>query len=57
VVNHGTNLEYNRSATWGEIDIFKLKDGRIAEIWSVENTYSELKQLGYEIAEPIRETV
>jgi predicted SnoaL-like aldol condensation-catalyzing enzyme len=54
-VNHGTNREYNRSATWGEMDMFRLKDGKITEVWYVEGTLDELKQLGYQIHEPIRE--
>ena len=54
-VNQGTNTDYNRSAVWGEMDIFKLKDGKIIEIWSVENTFEELQQLGYQVTEPIRE--
>ena len=54
-VNHGTNTEYNRSAVWDQMDIFKLKDGKITEIWSVENTFEELNQLGYQVTEPVRE--
>lgn len=54
-VNHGTNTEYNRSAVWDEMDIFKLKDGKIIEIWSVENSFEELNQLGYQFIEPVRE--
>ena len=54
-VNSGLNLEHNRPAIWGEIDIFKVKNGEITEIWSIENTFSELKQLGYQITEPVRE--
>jgi hypothetical protein len=54
-VNHGINTEYNRSAVWGEMDIFKLKDGRITDIWAVENTFEEFEQLGYQITEPARE--
>jgi predicted ester cyclase len=54
-VNSGTNLEYGRSAIWGEIDIFKLHNGKITEIWGIEDTYSEFKQLGYQITEPVRE--
>jgi len=54
-VNHGTNTEYNRSAIWDELDMFRLKDGRITEIWAVENSFEELSQLGYQITEPVRE--
>jgi len=54
-VNYGTNTEYNRSAIWDELDMFRLKDGRITEIWAVENSFEELSQLGYQITEPVRE--
>ena len=53
-VNNGTNLEYGRTAVWGEIDIFKFRNGKISEVWSVENTFSELKQLGFQVNEPVR---
>jgi len=55
VVNHGTNTEYNRSAIWDEMDMYKLKDGKIIEIWSVENNLEELHQLGYQVTEPVCE--
>ena len=54
-VNHGTNTEYNRSAVWDEMDIFKLKDGKITEIWGIENSLEEIHQLGYQVNEPVRE--
>ncbi len=54
-VNHGTNLEYSRTAVWGEIDIIRLKSGKIAEMWTVEDSYAEVKQLGFDIKEPVRE--
>lgn len=54
-VNSGTNLEYGRSAVWGEIDIFKLRDGKISEVLFAEDYYSQLKQLGFQIIEPVRE--
>lgn len=54
-VNSGTSQEYGRSAVWGEMDIFKLKDGRISETWGMEDTYSQFKQLGYQITEPIHQ--
>lgn len=55
MVNSGTQTEYNRSAVWGEIDIFKMRNGKISEMWGVENTYSQLKQLGFQVTEPVRE--
>ena len=54
-INAGTNLEYGRSAVWGELDLFKLKDGKIKEVRIIEDAYSQLKQLGYQILEPVRE--
>ncbi len=54
-INTGTHREYGCPAIWGELDIFKFKDGRINEVWSVEDTYSQRLQLGYRILEPVRE--
>ena len=54
-INTGTNQEYGRSAVWDEFDIFKLKDGRITEVWGTENIYSQFKQLGYQITKPVHE--
>lgn len=54
LVNSGTNLEYNRSAIWDECDIYRLQDGRIVEIWTVENQVSLFKQLGYQIQLPVK---
>lgn len=54
-VNHGTNLEFHRSAVWSKMDLFKLRDGRITDLWSVENALDELTQLGYQVSEPLHE--
>ncbi len=54
-IDHGTSLEYHRSAVWSEMDLFRLRDGRIIELWSVENALDELTQLGFQITEPVRE--
>jgi hypothetical protein len=52
-INSGTNQEYQHSAAWDECDIYRLKDGKIIETWSVENAVSEMKQLGYQIIPPV----
>jgi hypothetical protein len=52
LINSGTNLEYHHSAVWDECDFFRLKDGKITEIWALENTFVLFKQLGYQIREP-----
>lgn len=54
LLNTGTNLEYNRSAIWSEVDIYRLEDGKIIEMWGVEDTLSEFKQLGYLIRPPAK---
>jgi predicted SnoaL-like aldol condensation-catalyzing enzyme len=56
-VNSGTNMEYEHSAVWGEIDLFRLKGNRINEAWMIDDAYSMYRQLGYQITEPIREPV
>ena len=56
-VNQGTNTEYHRSAVWAEMDLFRLKDGKITEIWGVQDDIAVMKQLGYQIHEPVKELV
>ncbi len=48
----GTNMDYHSHAIWEFIELFRVRDGKILENWSVENSYSELKQLGYKIVPP-----
>ena len=54
-INSGTNQEYQRSAVWSEMNMYRLKDGKIVEGWGVEDSFSQLKQLGYRIDEPVTE--
>ncbi len=56
-VDRGTNLEFGRSAIWSECDICRVKDGKIAEMWVVEDVFQQLTQLGYTIREPHPEPV
>jgi hypothetical protein len=35
-----------RSVTYSEIFIFRIADGRIAEIWGVVDVFSQMRQLG-----------
>jgi len=53
----GTNAEYHRAATWSGCDIYRIKNGKIVESWGVEDEFSRMKQLGYRIAEPVKELV
>ena len=54
-VNGGTNQHHHKGALWGELDILRLKDGKIIDIWAIEDRYSMLKQLGFTITEPVKE--
>ncbi len=54
-IDSGINLEFHRTATWGECSIFRVRDGKIVESWSIEDAFAQLKQLGYDIREPHRE--
>ena len=54
-INSGTNTEYHRAAVWSECDIYRLQDGKIVESWAVEDNFSEMKQLGFNITEPVKE--
>jgi predicted SnoaL-like aldol condensation-catalyzing enzyme len=51
----GTNLEYQRTAVWSECNIYRIQNGKIIETWGVEDSYSEMKQLGFRISEPVKE--
>ena len=48
----GTNTDFNRSAIWADCGIVRLKEGKITEWWSVEDTLSQYRQLGYLVKEP-----
>jgi predicted ester cyclase len=52
-INSGTNLEFHHSAVWDECDIYRLKDGKITEMWGVENNMSEMRQVGYQVIPPV----
>jgi predicted ester cyclase len=51
-VDTGTNKDFQRTAAWGECNIFRIKDGKITEMWGVMDSYMQLTQLGYQITEP-----
>ncbi len=51
-VDTGTHKEFRRTAMWGECNIFRLKDGKITEMWGVADGYMQLAQLGYQLTEP-----
>ncbi len=52
MLNSGVNLEYRRSAMWAECDILRLSGGKIVEIHAAEDSFAQMKQLGYDIREP-----
>lgn len=54
-INSGTNQEYNRSAVWADFSIYRVKHGKIVEYWGVEDSFAQMKQLGYQITEPATE--
>ena len=51
-IDSGTNQEFHRAAIWSECNIFRLKDGKITEMWGMEDSYMQLTQLGYQLTEP-----
>jgi len=51
----GTNTEYHRSAIWSGIEIYRLKKGKITDIWGLEDSFAQMKQLGYQIRQPVKE--
>ena len=50
----GHNVRYGRSSVWDEFGFVRLQDGKITDIWSSDQSVSELRQLGYRILEPER---
>ena len=52
-INSGTSLEYHHSAVWDSCDFYRLRDGKIIEMWGVENSNSEFTQMGYQITPPV----
>ena len=55
LINSGNNLQFHRFAVWSEYDIYRLKDGRIIEMWGMEDNLLRMMQLGYEMKEPLKE--
>jgi hypothetical protein len=50
--NQGLNARYGRSAVWVESGFVRIQHGKITDWWSVEDTLSQFRQLGYTIHEP-----
>ena len=50
--NEGHNARYGRSAVWAEFGMVRVRDGKITDWWSAEDSFSLYKQLGYFIEEP-----
>lgn len=57
IENQGQNVRYGRSAMWAEFGFVRIRDGKITDWWSVEDGFSQLKQLGYSFREPALATV
>ncbi len=51
----GANQEFHRTAVWSGYSIYRLKDSKIIEMMGAEDELSQMKQLGYEIKEPLGE--
>ena len=51
----GTNADYKQPAVWAESGVVRFQDGKITEWWSVEDELSQIRQLGYQIEEPVKE--
>jgi predicted ester cyclase len=52
LTNLGTYAKYGRKAAWSEFDLYRVRDGKITEVWSLEDYCGQLKQLGYRIEMP-----
>ncbi len=50
--NQGHNVRYGRTAMWAEFGFVRIRQGKIVDWWSAEDTVSLFKQLGYAIQAP-----
>ena len=53
----GTSAEFKTSAIWTSCSIARIENEKIVESWSVDDSMSNLLQLGYQVKEPVIETV
>ena len=53
-MNSGTHQEYHREAIWSETYVYRLKKGKITDMWGVTDDLAQIKQLGYQIHEPMK---
>lgn len=54
-LNSGTNTEYHRAAVWSGINIYRLHKGKITDMWGIDDSFAQMKQLGYQIRQPVKE--
>lgn len=52
LTNIGTHGQYHQQAVWSEFDLYRVRQGKIADIWGLDDYYSQIKQLGYRIEMP-----
>lgn len=51
-LNSGTSKEYQKFAIWPSCDIYRLREGKVVDMWNVEDSRSMLAQLGYHLEAP-----
>lgn len=52
----GTSVEYGQAAVWAESVFARFRDGKIVEMWGVEDGLSQMRQLGFRLVEPVKVT-
>lgn len=52
LTDSGTEKDYQQWAIWAESGFVRFKDGKIIELWGVDDGFSRMKQLGFQIKEP-----
>jgi predicted ester cyclase len=52
----GTSVEYGQAAVWAESVLTRLRDGKIVEMWGVEDGLRQMLQLGFRLVEPVKKT-
>lgn len=54
LTNSGTDKDYQQWAIWAESGFMRFKNGMIIESWGIDDGFSHLKQLGFQIMEPVK---
>ncbi|PIZ25487.1 MAG: hypothetical protein COY47_05675 [Chloroflexi bacterium CG_4_10_14_0_8_um_filter_57_5] len=52
----GTSVEYGHAAVWAKSVFARFRDGKIVQMWGVEDGLNQMQQLGFRLVEPVKVT-